>query len=147
VAVTVGLALGGLGMMITSLEERVGPVDYRGPGGRAGAFPVLSACFIVFGGAGVGLPGTAGFVADDLLLHTLWSQSPGSTVAVIVASALLAVATLIAYSRSFLGRTTRHAGAGPGGATERLPSRCCCSRCSSCWASSRVCCSRRPMRS
>lgn len=106
VAVTVGLALGGLGMMITSLEERVGPVDYRGPGGRAGAFPVLAACFIFFGGAGVGLPGTAGFVADDLLLHTLWSQSPAATVAVILASALLAVATLIAYSRSFLGRDT-----------------------------------------
>lgn len=106
VAVTVGLALGGLGMMITSLEERVGPVDYAGPGGRAGAFPVLAACFIFFGGAGVGLPGTAGFVADDLLLHTLWSQSPGATVAVILASALLAVATLIAYSRTFLGTPT-----------------------------------------
>lgn len=106
VAVTVGLALGGLGMMITSLEERVGPVAYRGPGGRAGAFPVLGACFIFFGGAGVGLPGTAGFVADDLLLHTLWQQSPGATVAVILASALLAVATLVGYSHTFLGRPT-----------------------------------------
>ncbi len=106
VAVTVGLALGGLGMMITSLEERVGAIDYQGPGGRAGAFPVLAACFVFFGGAGVGLPGTAGFVADDLLLHTLWLQSPSATVAVILASALLAVATLIAYSRTFLGRTT-----------------------------------------
>lgn len=106
VAVTVGLALGGLGMMITSLEERVGPVTYQGPGGRAGAFPVLAACFVFFGGAGVGLPGTAGFVADDLLLHTLWSQSPGATVAVILASALLAVATLTGYSRTFLGHAT-----------------------------------------
>jgi len=104
VAVTVGLALGGLGMMITSLEERVGPIDYRGPGGRAGAFPVLAACFLFFGGAGVGLPGTAGFVADDLLLHTLWQQSPAATVAVILSSALLAVATLIGYARTFLGR-------------------------------------------
>lgn len=109
VAVTVGLALGGLGMMITSLEERVGPVGYHGPGGRAGAFPVLAACFIFFGGAGVGLPGTAGFVADDLLLHTLWQQSPAATVAVIVASAVLAVATLVGYSHTFLGqpRTSR----------------------------------------
>lgn len=106
VAITVGLALGGLGMMITSLEERVGPVAYQGPGGRAGAFPVLAACFVFFGGAGVGLPGTAGFVADDLLLHTLWSQSPAATVAVILASALLAVATLNGYSQTFLGRTT-----------------------------------------
>jgi NADH-quinone oxidoreductase subunit M len=103
VTVTVGLALGGLGMMLTSLEERVGPARYAGPGGRAGAFPVLAACFALFGGAGVGLPGTAGFVADDLLLHTLWLQSPPATVAVILSSALVAVATLIGYARVFLG--------------------------------------------
>ncbi len=106
VAVTMGLALGGLGMMITSLEERVGPVEFSGPGGRVGAFPRLALAFALFGGAGVGLPGMAGFVADDLLLHTLWMESPTSTVAVILSSALLAVATLIAYSKTFLGRTT-----------------------------------------
>ena len=51
---------------------------FAGPGGRAGAFPRLAAAFALFGGAGVGLPGTAGFVADDLLLHTLWMDSPAS---------------------------------------------------------------------
>ncbi len=105
VAVTIGLALGGLGMMITSLEERVGPVAFSGPGGRAGAFPTLAAVFALFGFAGFALPGTAGFVADDLLLHTLWTASPTSAVAVILTSALIAVATLIAYSRVFLGAT------------------------------------------
>jgi NADH-quinone oxidoreductase subunit M len=110
VAVTIGLALGGLGMMITSLEERVGPVEFSGPGGRAGAFPTLAAVFVLFGFAGFALPGTAGFVADDLLLHTLWTASPTSAVAVILTSAVIAVATLIAYSRVFLGPTvTSHA--------------------------------------
>ncbi|MGD9902970.1 MAG: proton-conducting transporter membrane subunit [Vicinamibacterales bacterium] len=103
VAVTVGLALGGLGMMITALEARVGDVSYSGPGGRAAAFPRLAAAFAVFGGAGVGLPGTAGFVADDLLLHTLWINSPTSAVLVIVSAALLAVATLIVFAAVFLG--------------------------------------------
>lgn len=106
VTVTMGLALGGLGMMITSLEERVGPVGFDGPGGRVGTFPKLAAAFALFGGAGVGLPGTAGFVADDLLLHTLWMESPTATVSVILASALLAVSTLVAFSKTFLGRTT-----------------------------------------
>jgi len=106
VAVAMGLALGGLGIMITSLEERVGTVRFEGPGGRAAALPKLATAFALFGGAGVGLPGTAGFVADDLLLHTLWMESPSSTVMVILSSALLAVATLIAFSRIFLGRTT-----------------------------------------
>jgi NADH-quinone oxidoreductase subunit M len=107
VAVTLGLALGGLGLMLTSLEERVGPVQYSGPGGRIQAFPRLAACFVIFGAAGVGLPGTAGFVADDLLLHTLWLESPASAAMVIVASALLAVSTLVCFARVFLGPATR----------------------------------------
>ena len=106
VAVTMGLALGGLGMMVTSLQERVGPVAFAGPGGRAGTFPKLAVAFILFGGASVGLPGTAGFVADDLLLHTLWMESPASTVGVILSSAMVAVATLVAFAKTFLGRTT-----------------------------------------
>jgi NADH-quinone oxidoreductase subunit M len=106
VALAMGLALGGLGIMITSLEERVGAVSFAGPGGRVGTLPKLAAAFAFFGGAGVGLPGTAGFVADDLLLHTLWAESPASTITVILSSALLAVATLLAFARVFLGRTT-----------------------------------------
>ncbi|WP_082820949.1 proton-conducting transporter membrane subunit [Gemmatimonas phototrophica] len=106
VAVTMGLALGGLGIMTSALESRVGAVSFVGRGGRVAAFPVLAAAFALFGGAGVGLPGMAGFVADDLLLHTLWMESPTSTVAMILSSAFLAVATLMTYSTVFLGRGT-----------------------------------------
>ncbi len=106
VAVTVGLALGGIGMMITSLEERVGNASFRGPGGRVGAFPKLALAFAVFGFAGVAVPGTAGFIADDLVLHGLWMDNPASAIAIILSSAILAVATLIAYSRVFLGGNT-----------------------------------------
>jgi NADH-quinone oxidoreductase subunit M len=104
VMVTMGLALGGIGIMTNALESRVGAVSFSGPGGRVVAFPVLAAAFALFGGAGVGLPGMAGFVADDLLLHNLWMESPASTVAIILASAFLAVATLTGYSKTFLGR-------------------------------------------
>lgn len=107
VAVTFALALGGIGMMIEAVEQRTGPVRFDGTVGRASAFPVLAASFVLFGGAGVGLPGMAGFVADDLLLHTLWMESPGSTVAVILGSAFLAVATLMAFARTFLGARVR----------------------------------------
>ena len=106
VAVSMSVALGGLGMMITSLEKRVGAVDYAGPGGRGPTFPKIATLFALFGGAGVGLPATSSFVADDLLLHTLWMQSPVATFTVILSSALLAVATLICLSRVFLGRAT-----------------------------------------
>jgi len=105
VTVAGGLSLGGLGIVITSLEERVGRVRLDEPGGRASAFPRLAGAFALFGAAGVAVPGTVGFVADDLLLHTLWMESPLSTVLVILASAILAVSTLRCYSTVFLGRT------------------------------------------
>ncbi len=106
VAVSMAVALGGIGMMVTALEERVGAVAFAGPGGRAAAFPRLAVLFALFGGASVGLPGTSGFVADDLLMHTMWKESPAGTALVIVSAALVSVATLITYSKVFLGRQT-----------------------------------------
>lgn len=106
VAITMGLSLGGLGLVIALLEERAGPVSLTTPGGRARAFPRLAASFAIFGGAGVAMPGTAGFVADDLLLHTLWMVSPASTVITILSSAMLAVATLACLAAVFFGRPT-----------------------------------------
>ena len=106
VAVAMGLAVGGLTLMASALEDRVGPVSFQGPGGRGSPFPRLGVAFALFGGAGVAMPGTAGFVADDLLLHALWMESPASTIAVILSSAFLAVGTLITIARVFLGRPT-----------------------------------------
>ena len=106
VTVAGALSLGGLGIVTTSLEERVGRVRFDEPGGRAHVFPRLAAAFALFGAAGVAIPGTAGFVADDLLLHTLWMESPASTVLVILSSAILAVSTLTCYSKVFLGRAS-----------------------------------------
>jgi NADH-quinone oxidoreductase subunit M len=104
VIVTIALAMAGLAMMMEALEERVGAVALSGPGGRVQAFPRLAAAFLVFGGAGVAMPGTAGFIADDLLLHALWEESVPGTLTVILGSAVLAVATLATYSKVFLGR-------------------------------------------
>lgn len=104
VVVTIAMAMGGLGVMMEALEERVGPVALAGPGGRVQAFPRLAAAFLVFAGAGVAMPGTAGFIADDLLLHALWEESVIGTLTVILGSAVLAVATLVTYSKVFLGR-------------------------------------------
>ena len=65
------VALGGLGLMVDALEARAGTVRLAGPGGRVQAFPRLAVGFALFGAAGVAMPGTAGFIADDLLLHKL----------------------------------------------------------------------------
>ncbi len=107
VSITLGLAISGLGIMLASLEARVGPLKGLQPGGRARAFPRLAIGVALFGGAAVAMPGTAGFIADDLLLHALWQESVPSAVGMILASALLAVATLRSFAASFLGSPLR----------------------------------------
>jgi NADH-quinone oxidoreductase subunit M len=104
---TLLLAVGGLGMVVTALEARCGSVSLDGRGGRVGAFPHLASAFAVLGAAGVGLPATAGFVADDLLLHAAWQESIAATAALIIASVALAIATLRGYTRVFLGPPVR----------------------------------------
>lgn len=107
VAITMSLALTGFSIMLTALEARAGSVATLTGGGRARAFPRMAACLAFFGGAAVGLPGTSGFIADDLLLHALWGESVGSAVMMILASALLAVAILAGFARAFLGKPVR----------------------------------------
>jgi NADH-quinone oxidoreductase subunit M len=102
--VTMAVAVGGLAFTVQALEARVGDVQLIRSGGRAHAFPRLTAAFAFLGAAGVGMPGTAGFIADDLLLHALWEESLFATVAVALASALLAIATLRAVSAVFFGQ-------------------------------------------
>lgn len=103
VTMTTAAAMTGLGMMVHALEERVGTVTLRGAGGRVHSFPRLAAAFVVFAGAGVAMPGTAGFIADDLLLHALWEESVWGTATVILGSAILAIAALATFARVFLG--------------------------------------------
>jgi NADH-quinone oxidoreductase subunit M len=103
VSLTMTLALAGLSLTVLALEARVGKVGLQQACGRARSFPRLAAAFGLFGAAGVGMPGTSGFIADDLVLHALWSQSVVATIAVVLASALLAIATLRAITRTFMG--------------------------------------------
>lgn len=108
VAVTIVLALSGLALIQNALEARVGKVALTGPAqGRARAFPRLAAAFAFFAAAGVGLPGTAGFIADDLLLHALWEESPTGAILIIFASAILAIASLAMLAKGFFGTPLR----------------------------------------
>lgn len=107
VAITMGFALTGFSIMLSALEARSGTLAQLLGGGRARAFPRMAACLAFFGGAAVGLPGTSGFIADDLLLHALWGESVSSAVMMILASALLAVAILAGFARTFLGKPVR----------------------------------------
>jgi NADH:ubiquinone oxidoreductase subunit 4 (subunit M) len=50
VVVTTAAAMGGMGVMVSALEDRTGAVSLAGPGGRVQAFPRLAAAFALFGG-------------------------------------------------------------------------------------------------
>ena len=103
VTVTLALAMGGLGAMVAAVEDRCGRVLLKDQGGRIWGMPRLAAAFLLFAASGVGMPGTAGFIADDLLLHALWEESVVGSLTMIVAAALLAVATLATFAKIFLG--------------------------------------------
>ncbi len=102
-ALTAAVAVAGFGFVVFAVERRAGRVSLDEAGGRARSFPHLAAAFAVVGAAGVGLPGSLGFVADDLLLHAAWQQGVVVTGALIAAAVLLAVGTLRAWQRVFLG--------------------------------------------
>lgn len=102
--ITACVATGGLGAIVEAVRQRAGERSLLVAGGLSHSMPRLAALFLLFGGAGLGLPATAGFVADDLMLHALWQESPVSTVVVILANALLVIATWCAAARVFFGK-------------------------------------------
>ncbi len=100
------LSLGGLGLTLRALEARVGRLSLTGFHGLYDQSPGLAVCFLITGLASVGFPGTAGFVAADLLVDGAVEASPWVGVAVVVAAALNGIAIVRAYFLLFTG--TRH---------------------------------------
>lgn len=72
--------------------------------GLAGRMPRLAVLFAVFGLALVGLPGTLGFVAEDLLFHGALESHPMLGLALPLATAMNAVSILRVFARIFLGK-------------------------------------------
>jgi NADH-quinone oxidoreductase subunit M len=100
------LSLGGLGLTLRALEARVGRLALTRFHGLYEHSPALAVCFLLTGLASVGFPGTAGFVAADLLVDGAVGASPWVGVGVVAAAALNGIAIVRAYFLLFTG--TRH---------------------------------------
>jgi NADH-quinone oxidoreductase subunit M len=111
------LSLGGLGLTLRALEARVGRLSLSGFHGLYDQSPGLAVCFLITGLASVGFPGTAGFVAADLLVDGAVEASPWVGFAVVAAAALNGIAIVRAYLLLFTG--TRHGATLPLGITWR----------------------------
>jgi NADH-quinone oxidoreductase subunit M len=111
------LSLGGLGLTLRALEARVGRLALTRFHGLYEHSPALAVSFLVTGLASVGFPGTAGFIAADLLVDGAVGASPWVGVGVIAAAALNGIAVVRAYFLLFTG--ARHGATLPLGITWR----------------------------
>lgn len=103
---SVGLALGGFGLTLRSVESRSGRLSLAEYHGLYEHTPMLAAFFLLTGLASIGFPGTIGFVGVELLVEGATQVSPVVGTFVVIAAALNGLAVLHAYFHVFTG--TRH---------------------------------------
>jgi NADH-quinone oxidoreductase subunit M len=111
------LSLGGLGLTLRALEARVGRLSLTRYHGLYDHSPALAVCFMLTGLCSVGFPGTAGFVATEMLVDGAVEASPWVGVGVLAAAALNGIAIIRVYFLLFTG--TRHPATVPLGITLR----------------------------
>lgn len=103
---SIGLALGGFGLTLRSLEARTGALRLDRFHGLAEQTPALAGFFLLTGLASVGFPGTFGFVGMELLIDGAVRAYPFIGTAVVLAAALNGIAVVRAYFLLFTG--TQH---------------------------------------
>jgi NADH-quinone oxidoreductase subunit M len=103
---SVGMALGGFGLSLRALEARHRRLSLTTFHGLYEHTPMLAACFLLTGMAGVGFPGTFGFLSNELLVDGAMKTYPYVGIAVVLVGALNGIAIVRAYFLLFTG--TRH---------------------------------------
>ena len=101
----VAVATTGLACVLRAVEARHAEAG-RGERwlGLAVRAPRLAVFFLICGLALVGLPGTLGYCAEDLLFHGALESHPLLGISLLVATALNAIHLLRLYAQLFLGR-------------------------------------------
>lgn len=102
-AVTSGLAVSGFALLAEAVRARSATAQAHELGGIVLHAPRLAWLMLVFGLASIGLPGTLGFVGEDLIVHGLLEHHPWMAAAVVVATALGGMALLKVWSQACLG--------------------------------------------
>ncbi len=103
--VTLTISLGGVGLTLRSVESRYGRLPLTQYRGLYDPTPALAVGFLVCGLAGVGFPGTVGFVAGELLADAAVEAGLPLALAAVAAAALNSIAVLRAYFLLFTGTT------------------------------------------
>jgi NADH-quinone oxidoreductase subunit M len=98
-----GIALGGFGLTLRSIEARTGRLSLAEHHGFYDRAPLLAAFFLLTGLASIGFPATIGFVGAELLIESAVEESAIAAAIVVAAAALNGLAVLHAYFRVFSG--------------------------------------------
>lgn len=93
------LFAGGLFLTAGFLYHRQGSTDLTALGGVARTMPLLASVLLVFGLAGMGVPGSNGFVAEHLIVLGAFKSHTGIGIASL-AVAVLGAAGFLAFQRS-----------------------------------------------
>lgn len=101
------IAAGGLFLITSHLHHRTGTTDIANLGGAAQRMPLLASFFLLFGLAGMGIPGTAGFPAEFLILLSTFKAHAGAGLAALIGVVLGAAYFLNLYRRAFFGPLLR----------------------------------------
>jgi len=99
----------GLFLITGLLHHRLGSTDIISLGGAARSMPMLSAFFLLFGLASMGIPGTSGFPAEFLILYAAITTHTGAGLAALLTVIIGAAYFVSLYRKAFLGPVTNSA--------------------------------------
>jgi NADH-quinone oxidoreductase subunit M len=106
-SLALGLSSAGLVVLAWAVEGRTGTASMPELGGLVDRAPRLGLAFLALGLAQVSIPGSLGFVAEDVMMHGIVGRHPVAGALLLVATALNAVTMFRAYQRAFLGPLPR----------------------------------------
>jgi NADH-quinone oxidoreductase subunit M len=106
-SLALGLTSAGLIVLAWAVEGRTGTASMAELGGLVGRAPRLGLAFLALGLAQVSVPGSLGFIAEDVMMHGIVGNHAVAGALLQVATALNAATMFRAYARAFLGPLPR----------------------------------------
>ncbi|MEZ5476718.1 MAG: NADH-quinone oxidoreductase subunit M [Thiolinea sp.] len=97
------LSAGGLLILLAYLHQRLGSCHLLSLGGAAQSMPLLAALFLALGLASLGIPGSASFPAEFLLISGVLQSHPGAGLLALFSLVLGAAGFLRAFRKAFWG--------------------------------------------
>lgn len=100
---SISLASTGFAMTIAAMEARIGPLTLYRPNGNFSFTPRIAISLFILGFASIGLPGTIGFVAEDLLVQGSIDKSPILGLCIVLATAINGITLMKLFLYLFSG--------------------------------------------